>query len=119
MNPLSGVLSESWDLYKKHAAHFLAISFVVYLVVAALTALLSAVLGRFGGFLGEVLTVFGMFLLQAALVKAVQDVRDGRVDLDLRGTLSAALPFVGAVAGASILASIAIAIGFVLLIVPG
>jgi hypothetical protein len=119
MNPLSGVLSESWDLYKKHAAHFLAISFVVYLVVAALTALLSAVLGRFGGFLGEVLTVFGMFLLQAALVKAVQDVRDGRVDLDVRQTLSAAMPSLAPVAGASILASIAIGIGFALIIVPG
>ena len=60
-----------------------------------------------------------MFLLQAALVKAVQDVRDGRVDLDLRGTLSAAVPYVLPVAAASILASIAIAIGFVLVIVPG
>ena len=119
MNPLSGVLSESWDLYRKHAPHFLVISFVVYLVVAALTALLSAVLGRFGGFLGEVLTVFGMFLLQAALVKAVQDVRDGRADLDIRQTLSAVMPSVAPVAGASILASIAIGIGFALIIVPG
>ena len=60
-----------------------------------------------------------MFLLQAALVKAVQDVRDGRVDLDLRETVNAALPYVGSVAIASILASVAIAIGFVLIIVPG
>jgi hypothetical protein len=60
-----------------------------------------------------------MFLLQAALVKAVQDVRDGRVDLDLRGTLSAAVPYVLPVAAASILAAIGIAIGFALVIVPG
>ena len=52
-------------------------------------------------------------------MKAVQDVRDGRVDLDLRATVSAALPFVGSVAVASILASIGIAIGFILIIVPG
>jgi hypothetical protein len=52
-------------------------------------------------------------------VKAVQDVRDGRVDLDLGATISAAMPFVGAVAVASILASIGIAIGFALIIVPG
>jgi len=49
----------------------------------------------------------------------VQDVRDGRVDLDLRGTLSAALPYVLPVAAASILAAIGIFIGFVLIIVPG
>ena len=119
MNPLTGVLSEAWDLYRRHAPHFLVISFVVYLVVAAISALLSAVLGWFGGFIGDVLSVFGMFLLQAALVKAVQDVRDGRADLDVRETLSAALPTVAPVALASVLASIAIAIGFALIIVPG
>lgn len=119
MSPLTGVLGEAWDLYRRHALHFLIISFVIYLVVAAITALLSAVLGRFGGFLGAVFTIFGMFLLEAALVKAVQDVRDGRVDLDVRETVSAAMPTVAPVAAASILASIAIWIGFALLIVPG
>ena len=49
----------------------------------------------------------------------MQDARDGRIDLDLRATVNAALPFVGAVAIAGILASIAIGIGFVLIIVPG
>jgi hypothetical protein len=119
MNPLSGVLSEAWDLYKRHAAHFLLISFAIFLVVAAVSALLSAVFGGFGSFLAEILTVFGMFLLQAALVKAVQDVRDGRADLSVRDTVSAVIPVLGAVALASILASIAITIGFFLIIVPG
>jgi hypothetical protein len=68
---------------------------------------------------GWFISLFFMFLLQAALVKAVQDVRDGRVDLDLRGTLSAALPYVLPVAAASILAAIGIFIGFALIIVPG
>ena len=69
--------------------------------------------------MGWFISLFFMFLLQAALVKAVQDVRDGRVDLDLRGTLSAALPYVLPVAAASILAAIGIVIGFALIIVPG
>ncbi len=34
MNPLSGVLGEAWTLYKRHAAHFLLISFAIYLVIA-------------------------------------------------------------------------------------
>jgi hypothetical protein len=119
MSPLSGVLSEAWNLYKRHAAHFLVISFVIYLVVAAISALLSALLGTFGGFLGNLISVIGIFLLQAALVKAVQDVRDGRADLDLKQTLAAARPSVLAVTIASVLAGIAISVGFVLLIVPG
>jgi len=118
MNPLTGVLGEAWTLYKRHAAHFIMISFAIYLVVALINLVLSLA-GRFGVLLGVLVTVFGMFLLQAALVKAVQDVRDGRVDLDLRETVNAARPFVGPVALASILASIAIGIGFALIIVPG
>jgi hypothetical protein len=119
MNPLSGVLSEAWALYRRHAPHFILISFSVYLVVAVINALLSWALGGFGAFLGLIFSLAGMYLLQAALVKAVQDVRDGRVDLDLRATLSAAAPFIGAVAVASILASIGITIGIALIIVPG
>ncbi|MGH3216866.1 MAG: hypothetical protein ACRDL9_20095, partial [Trebonia sp.] len=119
MSPLSGVLGEAWALYRRHAAHFILISFVIYLVVAVITALLSLAAGSWGAFLGLLFSLFGMFLLQAALVKAVQDVRDGRADLDLGQTVRAALPYVGAVAIASILASIGITIGLALIIVPG
>ena len=111
MSPLSGVLGEAWALYRRYFAHFILISFVIYLVVAVVTALLSLAAGSWGAFLGLLLSLFGMFLLQAALVKAVQDVRDGRVDLDLGQTVRAALPYVGSVAIASILASIGITIG--------
>jgi hypothetical protein len=119
MNPLSGVLSEAWTLYRRYARHFIAISFSIFLVVALINALLSWALGSFGAFLGVIFSLVGIYLLQAALVKAVQDVRDGRVDMDLRQTVRAATPFIGAVMLASILASIGIAIGFVLIIVPG
>jgi hypothetical protein len=119
MNPLSGVLSEAWTLYKRHAAHFLLISFAIYLVIAIITAVLSLALGSFGAVVGGLLSLVGTFLLQAALVKAVQDARDGRAELDLRSSVDAALPFVWSVTIASIFASIAIAIGFALIIVPG
>ncbi len=120
MSPLSGVLSEAWALYRRHATHFILISFAIYLVIAIINALLSWALGGFFGVaIGWIVSLVGMFLLQAALVTAVQDVRDGRADLDLRETVSAAMPFAGAVAVASILASIGIAVGLFLLIVPG
>jgi hypothetical protein len=119
MSPLSGVLGEAWAIYRRHFQHFILISFVIYLAVAVVTALLSWGAGSIGAFIGVIFSLFGMFLLQAALVKAVQDVRDGRADLDLQGTVSAALPYVGKVAVAGILASIGSAIGLVLIIVPG
>jgi hypothetical protein len=118
MSPLNGVLTETWALYRKYAAHFLLIAFVIYLVAAVLVALLSLA-GLFGYFLGEIIELTAVFLLQAALVKAVQDVRDGRVDLGLSQTVQAAVPYLLPVAAAGILAAIGITIGLVLIIVPG
>ena len=118
MSPLSGVLGEAWGYYKRFAAHFLIIAFAIYLGAAIIVLLLSLA-GSVGAFIGVIINLIAAFLVQAALVKAVQDVRDGRADLDLGETVRAALPFVLPVAVASILASIGIAIGFILIIVPG
>jgi hypothetical protein len=118
MNPLSGVLDEAWRMYKTFAKHLLAIAFVIYLVAAIITALL-ALAGRIGFLLGFLVLIVASFVLQAILVKAVQDVRDGRADLSFGETVSAARPSLPAVIGASLLASIAIWIGFWLVIVPG
>jgi hypothetical protein len=118
MSPLSGVLGEAWTYYKRYAAHFLLIAFVIY-VAAGIIAALLGLAGGIGLFLGWIVSVVAAFLVQAALVKAVQDVRDGQVDLNLGETVRAVLPFLGTVILASILAGIGIAIGFVLIIVPG
>jgi len=119
MNPLSGVLGEAWQMYKAHAWHLLAIAFVIYLVAAVIAALFALGGTTVGAVLGSLVEIVAAFLLQATLVRAVQDVRDGRADLSLGETVRAATPYLGAVAGASILAGIAIAIGLFLLIVPG
>jgi hypothetical protein len=118
MNPLSGVLSEAWEMYKTYAKHLLAIAFVIYVIAAIVAAVLSLA-GTFGSLLGAVVSIVAAFLLQATLVKAVQDVRDGRVDMSIGETVRAATPYIGAVALASILAGIAIVIGLALVIVPG
>ena len=118
MSPLSGVLGEAWGYYRRFAAHFLLIAFVIY-VGAAIVAALLGLAGGIGLFLGWIINLIAAFLVQAALVKAVQDVRDGRVDLNLGETVSAVVPYLLPVAAASILAGIGISIGFILIIVPG
>src|SRR3954469_12604746 len=119
MNPLTGVLSESWALCQRHARHLLALAFAVYIVASIIEAVLSGLLGVFGALLAAVVSLIASFLLQAALVKPVDDVRDGTADMSLSDTLNAAKPHIGRVAGASILAGIAIGIGLILLIAPG
>jgi hypothetical protein len=119
MSPLAGVLGESWQLYRRYARHLLTIALIVYVIAALVSAALQLVGGFVGFVLGALVTFVAEFLLTAALVKAVQDVRDGRVDLSVGQTLSAAVPLIGPVAIAGVLAGIAISIGLVLFIIPG
>jgi hypothetical protein len=118
MSPLTGVLREAGDLYRRFAGHFLLIAFVIYLITAVLVALLSLA-GVAGAIIGGIISLAATYVVQASLIKAVQDVRDGRVDLDLSQTVRAAGPYILPVIGASILAGIGVTIGFFLLIVPG
>jgi hypothetical protein len=119
VSPTEGVLREAWQLYKQYWRHLLAISFVVYVAVAVINMLLVAVLTWLGALIGVVVTLVGLFWVQGALVTAVSDIRDGRVDLALGETFGKVKPRLPAIASAGILAGIAIAIGLLLLIVPG
>jgi hypothetical protein len=119
MNPTSGVIKEAWGLYKAHWQHLLTFSLVVYVAVALIGALLAATLTWVGVILAALVSLVALFWLQASLVKAVDDVRDGRADLSLGETFSAARAHLGAVVVAGILAAIGITVGLILLIVPG
>jgi hypothetical protein len=119
MNPTSGVLTEAWEHYKAHWKHLLTIALIVYAAVALIGVILTALFGVVGAILAAAVSIVGLFLLQGALVTAVADIRDGRADLSVEDTFRKAQPFLGRVAGGSILAGIGIALGFVLLIIPG
>jgi hypothetical protein len=119
VNPLSGVIGEGWELYKRHWAHFASIAVIVFIFVAAIGIVLSFLLGWFGAILGAIVSVVGWYWLQGALIQAVSDVRDGRADLTVSETFSRVQPRLGSIIGAGIVLGIAIGIGFVLLIIPG
>jgi hypothetical protein len=119
MNPLSGVIGEAWQMYRAHASRLLLIAFVIYVAAAILDGIVSVAGGLLVTLLGSIISLLAAFLVQAALVKAVQDMRDGRANLSLREIFPAAAPSILPVAAASILAGIAITIGLALLIAPG
>jgi hypothetical protein len=119
MNPTSGVIGEAWGVYKAHWQHLLTLAFVVYVAVALIGALLALTLTWVGVILAALVSLVALFWLQASLVKAVDDVRDGQADLSLGATFSAAQNHLGPVIVAGILAAIGVTIGLILLIVPG
>ena len=119
MNPTSGVIGEAWKLYKAHWRHLITFSFIVYAGVAVIGALLTLALTWFGALLAAVISLIAFFWLQAALVKAVDDVRDGRADMSLGETFAQGRAQLTSVAVAAILAGLGIVFGLILLIVPG
>lgn len=122
---IGAVLSEAWDLYKRFWTTFIAVAAPVFIVLGLVSALAqqagesSVGAGVFWNIVSFAAFLVGYFWLQGALVEAVQDVRDGRVDLtvgDLYGRARRRLP---ALIAAGVLAGIGILLGTILLVVPG
>lgn len=118
-SPTAGVIGEAIKLYRDHWRHLASIALIVYLVVGLLNLVLVALLGIVGAVLAGALTIVGVFWLQGALIRAVEDVRDGRVDLSISETLKGVKPDLGRITGAGILAGLGIGIGLLLVVVPG
>jgi len=119
------ILGEAWGLYTKFFKRFFVIAAVVYLVVNLLNALVATAFGHGAGItvllalISTVVSFVGTFWLQGALVYAVEDVRDGRIDTTVQQVFERVRPYLGTLIVAGLLAGLGIAIGFVLLIVPG
>jgi hypothetical protein len=118
---VGGILGEAWHLYTRFFTRFFAVAAIVYLVVNLVNAVLGTVIGL--TVLTLVITwgvsLVGTFWLQGALVHAVADVRDGKIDSTIGQLFQRVRPQLWTLLGAGILAGITVGLGFVLLIVPG
>jgi hypothetical protein len=113
------VVREAWELYKAHWRTFVPLALIVYLILGAIALVLGLILGWLGLLISALASIVGTFWLQGALVEAVQDVRDGKQDLSIGEIFSRVRPRLGALIVAGILAGLGIAVGLILLIVPG
>lgn len=111
------VISKVFQTYTKYAGVLLPVAAVVFLIDAVfrLLGLESAGLAAVGGLVGLILST----LYTGMVVELVSDVRDGRLDQSIGGLLSSVTPVLLPLIAVSILAGLGIAIGLVLLIVPG
>jgi hypothetical protein len=122
---VGGILGESWRLYTRFFSRFFVIALIVYLIVNLVNALVATQFGHGVGIslllalITMVVSLVGTFWLQGALVFAVDDVRDGRIDSTVGQVFERAGPYLATLILAGILAALGVAVGLVLLIVPG
>src|SRR5581483_4165346 len=122
---VGGILGESWRLYTRFFRRFFVVALIVYLIVNLLDALIGTAVGHGAGIavllalITMVVSLVGTFWLQGALVFAVDDVRDGRIDTTVGQLFERVRPFLGTLILAGVLAGLGIAVGLILLIVPG
>jgi len=110
-------LRETFAIYRDQAGVLMPVAFVLFLLVAAIPALIPAGFPYF--VVPMIFSILVGTLYQGMVVRLVQDVRDGRRDNSVGALMRSVLPVLGPLVGAGILAGIGIGFGTVLLFVPG
>ncbi len=110
-------LSEVFAIYRDQAGVLLPVAFWLFLVVAIVDGLTEGDFSLF--WIGLVVGLAVGTLYQGMVVTLVQDVQDGRRDASVGDLMRSALPVLGALLGAGILAGLGVGAGFLLLVVPG
>jgi hypothetical protein len=110
----AAIIGRVFEIYRDQAATLLPAALLVY-AVQLLAALLVPHLFVLAAIVGLVVGVF----YQGMVVNLVADVQDGRRDHSLGELFKSVSPVVLPLIGLAIIAGIAIAIGFVLIIIPG
>lgn len=120
------VLDEAWTLFTRFFLRFFLIALLVFASINLVYALLVAAISSDNdgatvllALLGLATAVIGATWLQGAFVYAVQDARDGTFDASIGQIFSRVAPSILPLLGAGLLAGLGIALGFLLLIVPG
>jgi hypothetical protein len=108
-------------VYREQAGVLIPLALVVFVPVALLQALVYSALG-YGllvSLLYTAIATIATYLYEGMVVQSVRDLEDGVRDLRIGGLVRSVLPVLAPVMVASILAGVGIALGFLLLVVPG
>jgi hypothetical protein len=111
------VLNRAFSIYRDQAGVLLPVAFWLFLAVAILEALAAGDLAL--GLAAAVLTLAVSTLYQGMTVGLVGDLQDGRRDHSIADLIRSAMPVVGALLGAGLLAGLGVVGGFLLFVVPG
>jgi hypothetical protein len=115
---IGSVISRTFKIYADQASVLLPAAAVVFIVVGVISALL-VVIAPVLAILAFIVILVGTTLFTGMVVELVADVQDGRRDATVGQLIQAARPVIGKLILVGIVAGIGIAIGFILIIIPG
>jgi hypothetical protein len=109
------VISGALQIYRDHAAVLIPAALAVFAVQAVLSIAFS---GGLGILISIISVVLGTFY-QGMVVELVRDVQDGRLDSSVGQLFASIAPVVITLLAVSILFGLGVAIGLVLIVIPG
>lgn len=115
---VGGTLSRIFGIYGDQAAVLLGAAAVVFVIEAVVAAVLVSISGILV-IVALIVNVIASTLYAGMVVKLVEDVQDGRRDHSVGELVNAVTGVIGMLILTGIVVGVLVAIGFVLLIVPG
>jgi hypothetical protein len=116
---IGGILSEGWSIYKRLWRRSVVVAGLIFFVVSLADGL-AAVSGTIGAQIVSIaLSLIGSLLVQGALVEVVRDLHESRPPAPAHAYYQRTRGRLGTLLGAAILYGVGVAVGFVLLVVPG
>jgi hypothetical protein len=112
------VFEQIFRIYRKQFVLLIGGGLALFVPVALINGLLYEQGGLVLSLVSNAIGLMALFLYQAMVVEAARDILDGRRDQTIGGLFSSARKVLGPVLIAGILASIAITLVFLLLIIP-
>lgn len=113
------VVSETFSVYGENFLALLGSAIAVFVIVGLAAGILQGIGGVILVLVAAAIRLAGQALFTGFVVELVKDVRDGRRDQTVGDLFSAASPFILPLIGFGILFGIGVAIGFILVIIPG
>jgi len=116
---VGNVINETFSVYGANLGPLVGSALVVFIIVGIIAGILDAAGGVILNILATIVLLAGEALYVGFVVKLVEDVRDGRRDMTMGDLFSAAAPSILSLIAFGILFGIGVAIGLVLIIIPG
>lgn len=113
------VINETFSIYGQEFLPLIGSAIVVFVVIGIIAGILQAAGGVILVLLASAVRLAGEALYVGFVVRLVEDVRDGRRDQTIGDIFSSAAPAILPLIAFGILFGIGVAIGLVLIIVPG